>query len=188
MKKRTVKNKYSFVILDIETGDAKEFEEQCKVYAPFRNENKALLCNGDEYRLVDLGSGETFWSMTYIHNNYPNSKVTFLGAAVVENGSSAVLLSKLSGGVVTVHLISMEDGSELNCYVVEKTSGQLAFGDLHLQLRERPGRLRMCWSQQFRRRRRQPLLASQLNSSMIRQEDMQMSAEEIIRPARKNET
>ena len=123
-----VKNKYSFAILDIETGEAKEFEEQCKVCAPFRNENKALLCNENEYRLVDLGSGETFWSITYIHKNYPNSKLTFFGAAVIGNGSSAVLLSKLSGGVVTVHLISMEDGSELNRYVIEKISGQLAFG------------------------------------------------------------
>ncbi len=123
-----VKNKYSFAVLDIETGKAKEFEEQCKVCAPFRNENKALLCNANEYRLVDLGSGETLWSATYIHSKYPNLKPTFYGAAVMEDGSTAVLLSELPEGGVTVHLISIEDGSELKRYAIEKTSGQLAFG------------------------------------------------------------
>ena len=123
-----VKNKYSYAVLDIDTGEAKEFEEQCKVCAPFRNENKALLCNANEYRLVDLGSGETLWSSTYIHSKHPNLEPTFYGAAVMEDGSMAVLLSELPERGVTVHLISIEDGSELKRYEIEKTSGQLAFG------------------------------------------------------------
>ena len=40
----------------------------------------------------------------------------------------AVLLSELPERGVTVHLISIEDGSELKRYAIEKTSGQLAFG------------------------------------------------------------
>ncbi len=120
---RTAEN--AFVTMDLRTGEVKEYQEyynKCSAYGLFPNDNKILICNENEYRLVSLESGEALWSVEYKHPKYPKSTHTFYGAAVTSDGSAGVLLTNKWGGAWTVHRISMADGSIQSTYIMEETN------------------------------------------------------------------
>ena len=117
-RKMFIRMNDGFGILDLETGELKQFEGGCTGYSIYPDGSKALILSGMEYRLVSLDNGETIWSRTVtdIHDSEGNElfvpRRTSGGSyvrcrtAVIPDESAGILL-----GEKAVCLVSMTDGS-----------------------------------------------------------------------------
>ena len=107
-----------FGILDLETGDYKQFDGGCTGYSICEDGLKALIFSEMEYRLVSLTDGETIWSRTvsdirdsegsemFVPKRTSGGSYVRCKVSVTPDGSAGILL-----GEKAVCLVSLSDGS-----------------------------------------------------------------------------
>ncbi len=102
--------KKMFGVLDPEKKEMKIFDEEYEDFALFPYENKALICNDNEYRMISFDDGSTAWSKTIAEELKSKKEESIRAAVVAPDGAAGFLLIK-NLYKNSLYMISMADGS-----------------------------------------------------------------------------